>query len=169
MMNRIIGNDPESLTNIAPEPDYYMEDFTTITIGEDGLALNTLYAIYMEHNPLDDSLQLKQPKMEIYRNDNVPLYITAEQGRATENNEVILLQGKVRMWEENDTGETTLNLETSEVTINVLDEIAETDQYAIITGKHTIIKGHGIRANFKDSRLDIFNHEQTIITQPDKI
>ncbi|MGK0296584.1 MAG: lipopolysaccharide export system protein LptC [Gammaproteobacteria bacterium] len=169
MMNRLIRPVPQDLSSLDIEPDYYMEDFTTITIGDDGLPLNTLYAIYMEHNPADDSFQLQQPKLEIYRTDNNPLYITAEKGRATDNNEVILLQGKVRMWEENNAGETTLNLETSEVRILVLEEYAETDQNAVITGKHTTIIGRGVRANFKDSRLEILNHEQTIISQPDKI
>ena len=146
-----------------------MEDFTTITIGDNGLPLNSLYAIYMEHNPVDDSLQLRQPKLEVFRTGSDPLYITAESGRVTDNNEIIMLQGNVRMWEVNVAGETTLNVETSEVRVLVLEEYAETDQNATITGKRTVIKGRGVKADFKRSQLEILNHEQTIITQADKI
>jgi lipopolysaccharide export system protein LptC len=169
LIDQLTGTEPSGLTNLAPEPDYYMEDFSTITIGDNGLPLNTLYAIYMEHNPVDDSLQLQEPKLEIFRSNNNPLYITADKGHATDNNEVILLQGRVRMWEENNTGEITLNVETSDVRILVLEEYAETDQNATIVGKRTTIKGRGVRANFKDSQLEILNHEQSIISQPDKI
>ncbi len=151
------------------EPDYYMEDFTTITIGDTGLPLNSLYAIYMEHNPLDDSLQLDQPRLEVYRENNEPLYITADRGRATNNNEIIDLQGQVRMWEENSDGVIRIDVITSDVRVLVLEEYAETDQNATITGKRTTITGRGIRANFKDNRLEILDHEKTVITQPDNI
>lgn len=169
MVNRFVSTGPTSISADSAEPDYYMEDFTTITIGEDGLPLNTLHAIYMEHNPLDDSLELTEPRMEVYRDNNEPLYISADKGLATDNNEVVFLQGEVRMWEQNSEGETTLNVETSEVRILVLEEYAETDQNATIVGKRTTIRGRGVRAHFKDSQLEILDHEQTIITQPDSI
>jgi lipopolysaccharide export system protein LptC len=151
------------------EPDYYMEDFTTITIGDTGLPLNSLYAIYMEHNPLDDSLQLDQPRLEVFREDNDPLYITADKGRATNNNEIIDLQGRVRMWELDSDGNVRINVITSDVRVLVLEEYAETDQNATITGKRTTITGRGVRADFKDNKLEILDHEKTVITQADSI
>jgi len=168
LLDRLLITEPAVVLNPNTEPDYYMEDFSTITIGDNGLPLNTLYAVYMEHNPVDDTLELFEPKLEIFRTNNEPLYITAEKGWATDNNEVILLQGKVRMWVKNKEGETTLDVETSEVRILVLEEYAETDQNVIIIGKRTIIKGRGVRAYFDENKLEILNHEQTIITQPDK-
>jgi lipopolysaccharide export system protein LptC len=169
LMDRLTGTSPTSLSGRSQEPDYYMEDFTTITIGEDGLPLNKLYATYMEHNPGDDSLFLVNPKVEIFRNNNVPFFIAAEEGRATDDNEEIYLQGKVRMWEENEAGAATLSVDTEDVKILVLEEYAETDQNATITGKHMTITGQGVRANFKDSRLEILKHDKTIITDPDTI
>ena len=169
LLNQLIITDPIRVSSLDTEPDYYMEDFTTITIGDNGLPLNTLSAIYMEHIPADDSLKMQKPKLEIFRTDNDPLYITAENGLATDNYEVILLQGKVRMWEENDAGETILNIETSDVRVLVFEEYAETDQNATIVGKRTTITGKGVRANFKESRLEILDHEQTIISKSDDI
>ena len=78
LMDRITGTPSSVMSNTAQDPDYYMEDFSTITIGEDGLPLNTLFASYMEHNPADDTLYLQNPKLEIFRTNNDPLYITAE-------------------------------------------------------------------------------------------
>ena len=167
LLDRLLIIEPTVNSNLNTEPDYYMEDFSTITIGVNGLPLNTLYAVYMEHNPINDTLELFEPKLEIFRTNNEPLYITADKGWATDDNEVILLQGKVRMWEINKDGGTTLNIETSEVRILVHEEYAETDQNAIIVGKRTTIKGKGVRAYFDESKLEILNHEQTVITQPD--
>jgi LPS export ABC transporter protein LptC len=168
-MDRLTGTPSVYLSGSSQEPDYYMEDFSTITIGEDGLPLNTLYATYMEHIPADDSLFLVNPKFEIFRTNNEPFFIIADEGRATDDNDEIFLQGNVRMWEENKDGDTTLSVETSDVRIFVLEEYAETDQNATITGKHMTITGQGVRAHFKDSRLEIINHDKTIINDPDTI
>lgn len=168
-LNQLITSRPTEFSRQYSEPDYYMEDFTTITTGDNGLPLNTLYASYMEHIPADDSLQLQNPKLEIFRANNDPLYISAESGQATNNNETVTLHGKVKIWQQNNTGQVTLSVETSEVTVLVLEEYAETDQNVTIIGKHTIIKGQGIRAHFKEGRIEILSHEQTIITQPSQI
>ena len=101
--------------------------------------------------------------MEIFRTDNVPLYIKAEKGWVTSDNEIILLQGKVRMWEVNNNGVTDMQVETSEVKVLLEEEYAETDQFATIISKGSTITGTGMRANFKDSRLEVLNHERTII------
>ncbi len=169
LMDRLAGTPSAYLTGPSREPDYYMEDFSTITIGEDGLPLNTLYATYMEHIPADDSVFLVKPRLEIFRNNNEPFYITADEGLATNDNDEILLQGNVRMWEENKDGDATLSVDTSDVKIFVLEEYAETDQNATITGKHMTITGQGVRANFKDSRLEIISHDKTLINDPDTI
>ena len=169
LMKRVSDTEVVFTPGQGYEPDYYMEDFTTITIGETGLPLNSLYAIYMEHNPLDDSLQLDQPRLEVFRENNEPFFITADKGRASNNNEIIDLQGRVRMWEEDSDGGIRLNVITSDVRILVLEEYAETDQNATISGKRTTITGRGVRADFKENRLEILEHEKTIITQPDTI
>jgi lipopolysaccharide export system protein LptC len=169
LMNRASRTDAEAGADAYLDPDYYMEDFTTVSMGEDGAPLNKLYAVYMEHNPVDDTLELYEPRLEIFRANNEPLFITAEKGWATDNNEVVLLRGKVRLWEQNRSGDVTLDVETTEVRVLLLEEYAETDQNATIVAKGTTVTGRGVRAHFDESRLEILFHEQTVITQPDRI
>jgi len=169
LMNRAVQTDVALDAGVRLDPDYYMEDFTTITMGEDGVPLNKLYAVYMEHNPVDDTLELYEPKLEIFRDSNDPLFITAEKGWVTNNNEIILLRGVVRLWEAGPNGDVALNVETSEVRVLLLEEYAETDQNATIVTKRTTVTGRGVRAHFDEGRLEILFHEQTVITQPDNI
>ena len=168
-MNRTVstGQGPVTANNL--DPDYYMEDFTTITMDEAGKPASKLYAVYMEHNPVDDTLELYEPEIEVYRADTDPVRITADKGWVTNNNEIILLRGKVRMWIENEAGEVRLNVDTSEVRVLLLEEYAETDQNATIVAKRATVKGRGVRAHFDDNRLEILNHEQTTIAPPDQI
>lgn len=169
LMNRTASTVPGPVTADHLDPDYYMEDFTTITMDEAGRPASKLYAVYMEHNPVDDTLELYEPELEIFRADTDPVRITADKGWVTNNNEVILLRGKVRMWIENEAGQVRLNVDTTEVRVLLLEEYAETDQNATIVAKRTTVKGRGIRAHFAENRLEILNHEQTTIAPPDKI
>lgn len=166
LMKRISGTEPGPETGERLDPDYYMEDFTTISMDEDGRPASKLYAVYMEHNPVDDTLELYEPALEIYRTDRDPLKITADKGWVTNNNEIILLRGQVRMWIENAAGEVSLDVRTTEVRVLLLEEYAETDQNATITAKRATVTGRGIRAHFDENRLEILNHEQTTITPP---
>jgi lipopolysaccharide export system protein LptC len=169
LMNRASRTETAPAAGVYLDPDYYMEDFTTVTMGEDGVPMNKLYAVYMEHNPVDDTLELYNPKLEIFRENDDPLFISADKGWSTNDNEVVLLRGKVRLWEENRAGEVTLNVETAEVRVLLLEEYAETDQNAIIVANGTTVTGRGVRAHFDEGRMEILFHEQTVITQPDSI
>lgn len=166
LMNRMDRTDPAPLSGDRLDPDYYMEDFTTISMDENGRPASKLYAVYMEHNPVDDTLELYEPALEIYRSNTNPLKITADKGWVTDNNEVILLRGKVRMWIENPAGEVDLDVQTAEVRVLLLEEYAETDQNATIVAKRATVTGRGVRAHFDENRLEILNHEQTTISPP---
>jgi len=167
LMNYLVRTDSTISETFQLDPDYYMEDFTAITMGENGNPVNKLYAVYMEHNPVDDTFELDMPVLEIYREYDNPLNISAEKGWVTNNNEVILLRGNVRMLEVNSANEIVLNVETTEARVLLVDEYAESDQYVTITAKNATITGRGVRAHFNTSRLEILFHEQTIISKSD--
>ena len=169
LVNKIMESEMGQNVTLYPDPDYYMQNFTTVTMGSDGLPINKLYAVYMEHNPINNTSELYEPKLEIYRDNKGPFYITADKGWATEDNEVILLRGKVTIWEKNIYGNITMNIETTDLNVLLVEEYAETNQSATIVTNKTTVIGKGIRAHFDNSFLEILNHEQTIIARPDKI
>lgn len=144
-------------------PDYYMEDFTTLTMNQDGTPKNKLSADYLAHYPYNNSTELVMPRMEIFREDKVPLYIDAEKGRLDGDDDTILLYGIVKMWEYDDTGSATLEVSTSHVKVSLEDEYAETDRHATIVTNNAIIRGTGMRAYLPQSRLEVIKHERTTI------
>ena len=144
-------------------PDYYMEDFTTLIMKQDGKPKNKLAAAYLAHYPDDDSTELLKPSMEIFREDKLPLYITAEKGFMEGDDDTILLYGIVKIWEYDETGSATLEVSTTDVRMSLEDEYAETDQYATIVTSNATITGSGMRAFLPESRLEVIKHEKTTI------
>ena len=147
----------------ARAPDYYMEDFTTLTMNQDGKPKNKLSADYLAHYPYNDSTELVMPRMEIFREDKSPLHINAEKGRLEGDNDTILLYGIVKMLEYDDTGSPTLEVSTSRVTVSLEDEYAETDRHATIVTNSAVITGTGMRAYLPEGRLEVIKHEKTTI------
>lgn len=145
------------------DPDYYMEDFSTLTLEEDGRAKNRLKAVYMAHYQDNDTTELLKPAMEIYRVGRLPLYLSAERGWVTDDNNVVVLRGNVRLWEDDAAGKRVLQVDTTEVKVLLENEYAETDQRAVIVSKSSTITGIGMRAYLKESRLEVIKHERTTI------
>lgn len=154
---------PESAAQQSHDPDYYMEDFTTLTMDDHGKPKNKLHAVYMAHYAEDDTSELLKPEMDIYRHNKPPLHISADKGWVTSANNVVLLRDNVRLWEDNDAGERVLQVDTNRVRVLIKEQYAETDERAkIVSGRATII-GTGMRAYLKESRLDVIHHERTVI------
>ena len=147
----------------ANAPDYYLEDFTTLTMDENGKPKNRLSAAHLAHFPHDDSTEMDKPRMEIFREEQLPLYINAEKGRMAGDGDTIHLYGIVKMWEYDDTGRQVLEVSTSRVKVLLEEEYAETENYATIVTGTSVITGTGLRAYLPESRLEVIKHEKTII------
>jgi len=166
-LNHLTSSGSKSGSMAYHDPDYYMEDFTTLTMKQDGTPKNKLSANYMAHYPDDDTTELLKPKLEIFRLDKPPLYMSADKGWIAADNEVILLTGDVELWEEDESGVRTLQVNTSKAHVLLNQEYAETDKYVKIILNKNITTGIGMRAYFKDSRLDVLNNVRTTI-QPNQ-
>jgi lipopolysaccharide export system protein LptC len=165
LLNVVSEQKPKSEKDSYHEPDYYMEDFTTLTMNQDGTPKSSLYAVHMAHFPDNDTSELLQPKMELYRSSKLPMYVSADKGWVTADNEVILLKGNVQLWEFDETGERILQVNTSKAHVLLEQNYAETDQPATIKTRRTTINGIGMRAYFDDSRLEVLKDVHTHIEQ----
>lgn len=145
-------------------PDYYMEDFTTTAMDENGDPDYKLYAIYMAHYPANDTTEVLRPSMEFYRPDQPPLRVVADKGWLTSGNEVVLLSGNVAFTETDIDGQPVLQINTRSARLLINQNYAETDDYASIRARRTSITGTGMRANFNDGKLKVLNDVHTIIT-----
>lgn len=156
---KLLGPDPATRKAVLEhDPDYYMEDFSTLTMEQDGEPKNRLFAEYMAHYRDDDTTELVKPRLEVYRRDKTPVIIIADKGWVTAGNDVILLKGDVKLWQNDLQGQRELEIITSDVKILMEEEYAETDEPATLIGKKTTVHAIGVRAYLKESRLELLNN-----------
>lgn len=158
LLNYLAGEKSTTTDALRHEPDYFMENFTTLSMERDGTPKNKLYAEYMAHYPDDNTTELLKPLLEVFRPNELPVNIIADKGWVTADNEVILLSGNVKLWQDNEEGERKLEIVTSDVRILTDQEYAETDKPAILSTKKLIVNATGVRAYFKENRLELLHN-----------
>ena len=163
LLNRLSETVPAEIAILRHDPDNYMHELTTLTMNQDGSPKNKLYADYMAHYPDDNTIELINPRLEIFRPGKQPTTITAEKGWVTEDNEVILLSGETRLIQLDADGIRELEIITSDVRVLMDKEYAETDMPATIFGKKTTIKSTGMNAYLGENRLELLNNVYTKI------
>ena len=163
VLEKLTGDDLTTINKLAHYPDYYMENFTTLTMNQDGNPKNRLHAVYMAHYPDDDTSELHEPELEIFRQDRQPIIVTADKGWVTSNNEVILLTGNVYLHQNDEFGNLKVELITEDVRVLVDQKYAETDQPATLISGRTVVNSIGMRAYLQEQRLEFLSNVRTTI------
>ena len=163
LLNRLTESESKQGISTVEQPDYYLENFKTTAMREDGTPRNTLHAIYMAHYPNNDTSELLKPEMQLYRHENRPYFVSADKGWLTSDNEVILLRGTVKMVEYDEAGKPSLQIVTDNARVLPNQNYAETDDFAKIVSHRVTITGKGMQAFFNDGRLKVLNNVHTTI------
>ena len=162
-LDKLTEDDLTKLSKLAHYPDYYMENFTTITMNQDGTPKNRLYADYMAHYPDDNTSELHQPELEIFRENKQPINVRSDRGWVTSNNDVILLKGNVYLYQNDENGKLKTELLAEDAKVLVGEKYAETDNpTTLINGKSTTT-AVGMRAYLQEQRLEFLSNVRTTI------
>ncbi len=151
----------KKVTEARHDADYYMVNFTRTEMGLQGRPKNQLRAEYMQHFPDDDTMELVEPRLELYKQAGRTWYVSAEKGWATSNNEVVLLYGEVHIWQLDDTGARSLEVITWDLKVLPAEEYAETDKPATIISPGSVTDAVGMRVNMQKSKLELLSEVKT--------
>ena len=163
-LDTLTEGDATKLNELAHYPDYYLENFTTLTMNEDGTPKNRLRAVYMSHYQDDNTSELHKPELEIFRVDRPSIMITADSGWVTSNNDVILLSGNVYLHQDDELGNLKVELIAEDARVLVDEKYAETDKAATFITKRTVTNSIGMRIYFQEQRMEFLSNVQTTIT-----
>jgi len=163
-LEKLGGDDITEISKLAHYPDFYLENFTTLTMNQDGTPKNRLIARYMAHYPDDDTTELDKPQYEIFRQDQQPIIVNADKGWVTSNNNVILLKGNVYLHQYDEFGELKLEVITEDARILVDQSYAETDKAATLIGRRSVVNSIGMRAYLQEERMEFLSNVHTTIT-----
>lgn len=153
-------------TGAANAPDYYMEDFTTLAMDENGSPDYKLYGIYMAHYPDSDTTEILKPSIDFLRYDKPAMHVIADKGWLAADNEVVLLNGNVEFTQKDAAGEQIMQITTEKARVLIDQNYVETDQFTKITTRRTSITGMGMLADLKKGKLSVLSDVHTII-QPE--
>ncbi len=162
-LEKLTEDDATKLNKLAHYPDYYMENFTTLTMNQDGTPKNRLNAVYMAHYPDDNTSELHKPELEIFRVDRPPIMVTADNGWVTSNNDVILLSGNVYLHQNDEFGNLKVELIAEDARVLVDQKYAETDKAATLITKRSVTNSIGMRAYLQEQRMEFLSNVQTTI------
>jgi len=163
ILDKLSEDDVTKLSKLAHYPDYYMENFTTLTMNQDGTPKNRLNAVYMAHYPDDNTSELHEPELVIFRKEKPPINVKSDTGWVTSNNDVILLNGNVYLHQNDDDGNLKLELITEDARVLVDQKYAETDKAATLISKKSTTTSIGMRAYLQEQRMEFLNNVQTTI------
>ncbi len=162
-LEKLTEDSTTNLNKLAHYPDYYMENFTTLTMNQDGTPKNRLNATYMAHYPDDNTSELHKPELEIFRVDRPPIMVTADNGWLTSNNDVILLSGNVYLHQNDEFGNLKVELIAEDARVLVDQKYAETDKAATLITKRSVTNSIGMRAYLQEQRMEFLSNVQTTI------
>ena len=162
-LDMLTEGDAIKLNELAHYPDYYLENFTTLTMNEDGTPKNRLRAVYMSHYQDDNTSELHKPELEIFRVDRPSIMITADSGWVTSNNDVILLSGNVYLHQDDELGNLKVELIAEDARVLVDKKYAETDKAATFITKRTVTNSIGMRIYFQEQRMEFLSNVQTTV------
>lgn len=130
--------------------DYYLKNFTVLSMDEQGFTKQKLRATYLEHFSDDDTTELELPRLTIYSEDKPNLNINADKGFLSSDAELAILNGVVKIRRQGTKDLAPLSIDTHNLHVQLTNNFAETDEFVkIISGTHTI-QGNGLRAYFRE-------------------
>ena len=126
--------------------DYYVNNFTTTLMGEDGKPFRRLSAKRMIHYPDDDTTELAEPYITLFE-EMMPMWvIQSETGWLSGDGDLILLQGKVVMDRPKTPVLDPIHIVTRNLRVQPKQNYAETEESITIDNLNNRIKSKGMQA-----------------------
>ncbi len=145
-LTQSLGEEPERHPRPPHTPDYWIEDFTALTMDEQGLPRRRLSAASMRHFPDDESTELTRPEMLLLAPGKPPWQVRAETGWVSSDGALILLQGEVHIDREEGEEVPPLHLVTRDLRVQPKDEYAETDSPVRANSGANSLESTGLQA-----------------------
>ncbi|MCP4128216.1 MAG: LPS export ABC transporter periplasmic protein LptC [Gammaproteobacteria bacterium] len=147
--NWMISSAPTHQPNAGPEEhkiDYYVRNFTTTLMGEQGEPFRRLSAELMVHYPDDDTTELTKPYITMFEQMVPEWKIASETGWLSGDGDLLLLQGKVTIDRPKTPIQEPVRIVTSDLRVQPNQNYAETEEQITIDTPDNRITSKGMQA-----------------------
>ena len=137
------------------DPDAFIDAFDLSGLDARGQLQHRLWAERMQHYPDDNSTVLDAPYLELYRPDEPPWKISADNGHISANGAEVVLQGNVSLLRAAGPGTRAAEIHTGSLHAFPQREYAETDVAITYRSGGLEVNSVGMRAYLAEGRVEL--------------
>jgi lipopolysaccharide export system protein LptC len=139
------------------DPDYIMDRLSAVRMDERGLPQHRIEAERLVHYPDDLSTELDTVHLTSFAEPAEAWNLYAARARLWDDGSLLLMPGEVVIERRGGPNNRPLKLTTSDLRVVPNSQLAETDQRVLMVSGGDIIESVGMRANFKEDRLELLS------------
>jgi lipopolysaccharide export system protein LptC len=146
------------------QPDYIADDLLVLTMDERGRLARRLQTPQLRHYPDDDSSELEEPRLTIYRQDGPPWTARSQTGWIASDGAEVLLRGDVRIDREGFSDSPPIALRTRWLVVLEQTDYARSDRFVeLMRGDDWITAENGMEVWFGEPmRVRLFGRSRGV-------
>jgi len=151
-------NKPAKLTH---KIDYFVKGAQSVTMTAAGAPKQRLAADYIQHFIDDDTTEVTKPMLTMHSPTKPNIYLNSETALISSDAELISLNGAVHIQRDSIDDVAPINIDTSNLRVQLPNDYAETDDFVIIKSGFSSIQGTGLNIHFREPiKMKILNNIQ---------
>lgn len=148
------------------EPDYYVENFSFVKMTPGGSARYKISGQRLTHYPLDDSYEIRQPRVHSLGEARLPLTMRAERARVEDDNSKIHLYDKVEIERPASGNAAYFHLASEYLLFLPDDDVMQSDQTVHLTLGKSTLTGAAMVANNATRELRVSGNVRGLLQTP---
>jgi lipopolysaccharide export system protein LptC len=155
-VTRQSGNDAAP-TGVRTDPDYYVENFNFVRMGNTGEAQYNISGARMVHNPVDNSHLIDKPVINSLARERPPMHAYADKARVEQDSDKVHMYDNVVLDRPQSPKADYFHLESDYLLVLTDEEIMKTDRPVRMTLGNSKLDGTGMSVNNATGELHLFN------------
>jgi len=147
--------DLQRATTSVTGPDAFVEDMDLKVMNEQGQLGYRVKARRMTHYPNGKRFMLESPDIKILQDNGDTWRIISERGETTEAADIVWFLGAVDIRRQRTATRGPVHIVTRDLEVRPEQELAETEQAAVITADRFRVEGIGIKADFRNNTMEL--------------
>lgn len=138
-------------------PDAYMEDVVAVIMDKQGKPHLKIETSKMVHFNENDTSELTEPQLTIYRKSPQPWFITSKSARATQGIDRIDFWEDVTIHHSADIASPATVIKTPSLAVFIKDQTAKTNEFITLVQPNIVIKALGMVADMNAGNIKLLS------------
>ncbi|AON56352.1 LPS export ABC transporter periplasmic protein LptC [Herbaspirillum seropedicae] len=152
------AGDQQAAQRPRGKPDYYLENFSYVKMGPNGLPRYDMSGVKMVHYPTDDSFEITKPVVHNLDQGKPPMELYSDTARVTDEQTQIHMYGNANAIRAPYKGREQMRVVSDYLLLLPDDEIVKTDKPVAMTMGTTRLNGVGMVANNATQVVQLFGN-----------